>query len=208
MPALNDVKLSLKIVFSLVFAGVLSIILVGGASYYMGSKTNASLHELEIMHSLTSRRDQLRRFQAEIIGDLEFLANMRDVAPMFKVLTNAIEATEKQIGEGAIKRAYVDESPHPVGERQLLDFADDGSKYSAMHKRLHPTLRKYLNSRGYYDIFLINPESLTIFPLTHQATAIKQVLQPCQFICRPVLGRPKPWLGLLRYNYRWSGCKV
>jgi len=82
---------------------------------------------------------------------------------MFKVLTNAIEATEKQIGEGAIKRAYVDESPHPVGERQLLDFADDGSKYSAMHKRLHPTLRKYLNSRGYYDIFLINPEGDIVY---------------------------------------------
>jgi len=144
------------------------------------------------------------------IVDLEFLANMRDVAPMFKVLTNAIEATEKQIGEGAIKRAYVDESPHPVGERQLLDFADDGSKYSAMHKRLHPTLRKYLNSRGYYDIFLINPEGdivYTVFKETDFQTNLVSPYAPsngdqASFAAMPVymsagFGSPETLVGVV-----------
>ena len=169
MRVFNNIDLSKKIVFSLVFAGLFSIICVGGISYFLGIRSNAENQESRVLKSLHSRQDQVQRFQGSVIGDLKFLSDMRDVAPMFKVLTNATKASEEKGGEGSVKFAYVDGSPHPAGEREFLDAADDGSKYTAMHKRLHPTLRQYLYSRGYYDIFMINPDGDIVYSVYKEA---------------------------------------
>lgn len=169
MSAIANIKLSKKIVLALVLACFSSIFLVGGISYYLGVKHNAVLAEHELLVQLRSRQSQVYQFQGNVIGDLKFLTEMRDTAPMFKVLTEATKAAEKKNGTDSLRTAYVDESPFPAGERELLDQADDGTKYSNMHKRLHPTLRQYLYSRGYYDIFLINTEGQIVYSVYKEA---------------------------------------
>jgi len=54
---------------------------------------------------------------------------------------------------------YLRRNPHPVGSKQLLDAADDGSAYSRVHARLHPIFRDMLERYGVYDIFLIDAAS-------------------------------------------------
>ncbi len=56
-----------------------------------------------------------------------------------------------------LRRLYVDENPHPVGQRQDLDDPGDGSAYSALHSDLQPEARYFLASHGYYDVFLCDP---------------------------------------------------
>ena len=163
MSRFASMKLSLKIVLSLLFAGFLSVALVGGITYFVGLNNNKVAYDLEARASIESRSALMSAGQGDIIGDLEFLTKMRDTAPMFKVLSKAIDDGTEESSKDAIKNAYVDGSPHPVGEREFLDAADDGTKYSAMHKRIHPTFREYLYSRGYYDIFLINLEGDIIY---------------------------------------------
>ena len=163
MQAVNNISLKVKMVMALVFAGLISVVLVGGISYYIELKANSVFYEEQTMTSVVARQNGLQDLQGDVVGDLEYLSANRDVAPMFAVLTRAIAESVKNDGEGALKKAYVEDSPYPVGEREFLDSADDGSKYSAMHKRLHPTLRQYLYSRGYYDIFLINPEGDVVY---------------------------------------------
>ena len=54
---------------------------------------------------------------------------------------------------------YIVNNPNPLGQKELLAGADDGSEYSTLHKKYHPSIRQFLNTFGYYDIFLVDHES-------------------------------------------------
>ncbi|MEM9825492.1 MAG: methyl-accepting chemotaxis protein [Planctomycetota bacterium] len=58
-----------------------------------------------------------------------------------------------------LQHQYISANPHPLGSKELLDQADDGSQYSKLHGTYHPVVRNYLKQFGYYDIFLCDLES-------------------------------------------------
>ena len=57
---------------------------------------------------------------------------------------------------------YIAANPHPLGSKNNLDRANDGSRYSELHGAMHPYLRTALRQFGLYDIFLIEPRNGTI----------------------------------------------
>lgn len=59
----------------------------------------------------------------------------------------------------AFQHAYIFKNSHPLGSKHLLDAADDQTEYSSIHQRVHPIVRSYLEKFGYYDIFLVDPDS-------------------------------------------------
>ena len=54
---------------------------------------------------------------------------------------------------------YISNNENPLGEKENLDAARDGSTYSKLHAKYHPVVRSYLRKFGYYDIFLCDLES-------------------------------------------------
>lgn len=63
----------------------------------------------------------------------------------------------------ALQYLYIQKNSHPLGSKHLLDSAKDGSAYSRDHQQLHGFLRSVIGAFGYYDIFLIDPESGDVF---------------------------------------------
>ena len=59
----------------------------------------------------------------------------------------------------ALQYHYLSGNPNPVGEKDDLTQAADGSAYSRLHARYHPVIRSYLKKFGYYDIFLVDHET-------------------------------------------------
>lgn len=57
-----------------------------------------------------------------------------------------------------LQHFYIAENQYPVGSKQKLDNAGDGSRWSALHEEFHPVMRNFLNKFGYYDIFLVEPD--------------------------------------------------
>ena len=49
---------------------------------------------------------------------------------------------------------YISNNPNPLGSKEDLDAAPDGSTYSKLHAKFHPIVRSYLRKFEYYDIFL------------------------------------------------------
>ncbi len=72
---------------------------------------------------------------------------------------------------------YIQKNRYPLGEKHKLDSIGDGSSYDRVHKNLHPKIRQYLEEFGYYDIFLVEPESgkivYTVFKELDFATSLK-----------------------------------
>lgn len=59
---------------------------------------------------------------------------------------------ERQI---ALQDYFLARNPHPLGAKDLLVDAPELGAYGKSHQRYHPTFHRYLNSFGFYDIFLI-----------------------------------------------------
>ena len=59
----------------------------------------------------------------------------------------------------ALQYEYISNNSNALGEKHLLTDTGDGSTYSQVHKALHPMLRDFLETFGYYDIFLADPET-------------------------------------------------
>jgi methyl-accepting chemotaxis protein len=55
-----------------------------------------------------------------------------------------------------LQSLYISENSHPIGAKEKLDAASDGSTYSIHHEKYHPIIRNYLEKFGYYDIFLVD----------------------------------------------------
>jgi len=59
----------------------------------------------------------------------------------------------------ALQYAYIQTNANPLGNKHLLDASSDGTDYSALHEKVHPTVRSFLERFGYYDIFLVDIDS-------------------------------------------------
>src|SRR5690349_727211 len=57
---------------------------------------------------------------------------------------------------------YIAANPQPLGSKNNLDRANDGSRYSELHAQIHPYLRTALAKFGLYDIFLVEPRNGTV----------------------------------------------
>ncbi len=54
---------------------------------------------------------------------------------------------------------YIVSNPNPIGSKDELEKANDGSEYSLVHSKYHSLFRRYAERFGYYDIFLIDAET-------------------------------------------------
>ncbi|MFC2094196.1 SpoIIE family protein phosphatase [Bacteroidota bacterium] len=58
-----------------------------------------------------------------------------------------------------LQNSYISSNVNEVGEKHLLDYADERSTYNKVHKKYHPIIRSYLEKFGYYDIFLVDSKT-------------------------------------------------
>ncbi len=59
----------------------------------------------------------------------------------------------------ALQYYYIKANHNQLGEKHKLDAADEVSSYSKLHAKYHPAIRDFLEQFGYYDIFLVDPDS-------------------------------------------------
>lgn len=135
---------------------------------------------------LEQQKESLRGFaQARANSLEEYLSSIK--ADMFAVSDNletlvalrAYEAGWAELGDNpqdTLQDLYINENPNPLGEKHKLDFAPDGSAYSAAHETHHPWFREFLELRGYYDIFLFSNNGdlvYTVFKELDYATNLR-----------------------------------
>jgi methyl-accepting chemotaxis protein len=93
--------------------------------------------------------------------------------------TPNVNAIVRQLGDHAValQYHYIKANPNPLGAKDQLDRAQDASKYSEIHARYHPVVRSFLEKFGYYDIFLVHPDTgdivYSVFKELDFATSLK-----------------------------------
>jgi methyl-accepting chemotaxis protein len=88
---------------------------------------------------------------------LEFSKKNPQNAPDMAATTNATDAIT-----AALQYQYIAKNPAALGKKFELNAASDNSTYSKLHAQFHPSLTTAQQQLGYYDIFLVEPESKRI----------------------------------------------
>ena len=76
-----------------------------------------------------------------------------------------------------LQSLYISGNANPLGSKDKLMSANDGSEWTKVHEKYHPVLQSFLQQFGYYDIFLVDVETgtvlYTVFKELDFATSLK-----------------------------------
>ncbi len=106
------------------------------------------------------------------IALIEYLTSVREEARFWarnRIMRDALQefsSAWRELGgdaEKTLQKLYIDENPHPLGKKDNLESAGDGSRYSEIHARYHYWLRTFLIHRGLYDVFLFDPAGALVY---------------------------------------------
>ncbi|MFK5977700.1 MAG: methyl-accepting chemotaxis protein [Rhizobiaceae bacterium] len=159
---LTSLSIAQKIPSIIAVVAIVAVTATGAFSYI---KANSALkHEVsELLEAvLDARKLALGIWFKAIDGDIE----VQSQNPLVQTaLTDFSSAWDEIPGnpETTLQRIYIDENPHPTGQKENLDAGSDGSRYSEMHAKYHPYLRAFLRDRGYYDIFLFDTKGNLVY---------------------------------------------
>lgn len=62
-----------------------------------------------------------------------------------------------------LQAAYIDDNPHPIGQKDLLDRSDATIPYNFQHANFHGVYRAIKDQLGLYDLFLIDPAGTIVY---------------------------------------------
>jgi methyl-accepting chemotaxis protein len=155
MQRLNSIPLSKKLP---IFIVGFSVLLAAGlitVSLFALQKYAFSAVENQMFSMISDRRFAVRQMLKGVEADLESLA-------VSSATANALIDFEESWGalggdaRSELTQAYIDSNPNAVGSKHLLDRAQGDAAYHTDHALYHPGLRTLIETKGYYDAFLIN----------------------------------------------------
>ncbi len=114
------------------------------------------------------KRTQIGGYLDSIKEDVQLLAENHMMIDGLE----AFEAGWNQQGSNVtakLQKMYIHDNPNPAGQKHRLDVAKGENLYNEAHAQFHPWLRGLLESRGYYDIFLINHEGKVVYSVFKEA---------------------------------------
>jgi methyl-accepting chemotaxis protein len=104
----------------------------------------------------------IKDYLTSIEEDISILATSQEIRDNLRQFQGAWEEITDNKTQ-FLQKGYINDNPHPIGEKEKLDYHEDGSSYSYVHQTLHPWFRQTLYSKGYYDMFLVNLQGDIIY---------------------------------------------
>lgn len=151
----SNLMISAKLPLIIVAMVLISTIATNTNSIMQAEKSTLHVVQKELDALRSARVNALETYLASISEDLTSMAYGQETIDAIKGFSTAW----KEIPGNKIdmlQRLYIHDNPYPTGEKEKLDFANDGSSYSEVHAKHHAYFRHFLQSKGYYDIFLID----------------------------------------------------
>ncbi|MFO1243086.1 MAG: methyl-accepting chemotaxis protein [Rickettsiales bacterium] len=148
-------SISKKIPGLILLASLATAAAGGFAGYFLGGKEIVSLQETLLKDVAKERKAVFDSLFASIGEDLRISSTSPLTTEAIDEFTTSWDELEGS-PEYTLQQLYVSGNPNPESEKQKLADANDGSRYSEVHRKYHPAFLKFLSERGYYDVFLIN----------------------------------------------------
>lgn len=152
--------------------GVAGVLLCGAilgiTAYNQASQSLGDAQKAHISSVNTLKKDFLSNYLNSITEDVKSLAQNQttmDAVQEFTAQWNGLGQNQTAY----LQDQYIAKNPNPTGQKEKLDFAPDGTTYSQTHSKFHPFFRGFLQSKGYYDIFLFDNDGNVVFTVFKEA---------------------------------------
>lgn len=111
-------------------------------------------HETNSEALLDIKKQLLQHYDKEFIGKLK---RNKNITADTEDYINHLSDTSTRL-----QNSYIVHNPNPTGSKQNLDRVPEKNEYNDTHQLYHPIIKKYLDTFGFYDIFLVDAETGTI----------------------------------------------
>lgn len=162
MATSNTISISKKLPAILVMIATVAIACTSLIATYEARKWLMEESKLRLATIAAGQAERMDAWLTDFASDITTQAQtewlreaMQDIDASWRA--QGLDATKR------VLRLYVSGNPHPPGARDLLEDAGDGSPFSIQHAKIHADFRSILESKGYYDVFLINPEGDIVY---------------------------------------------
>jgi len=159
---MNALKVSQKLpLYFAGFSAAISIILSAAALFAFHSYAERSVRS-QMESLLADRGAAVDNMMTAIEADLISLA----ASPATSSALAGFGETWNEIGNSAaqeLQAAYIKDNRHPTGEKHKLHRGDGDAAYHDIHETYHGGMRTLIETKGYYDAFLISPEGDIIY---------------------------------------------
>ena len=147
---------------------VVFTVLVSITSFWMASRALEERRDVAFSTLQQERMDELVRWLEGVSVDLIHLAGSTSTREALVAFSNG---WTMMFGDpaGTLQQLYIDENPHPPGQRSALDTAADGSMWSQVHLRFHPGFRSFAEMRGYDGLFLFDLEGNLLYSVAKRS---------------------------------------
>lgn len=152
---LNHLKISLRLPLVVVLIVVVLTLFISVSAFIQAGTVVEDQVKDRLSAVLASRKSELTAYLQSIREDLDLVAENQNTLDALHAFANAwgeIEGNQQNVLQGL----YINNNPHPTGEKDKLYDAGDGSSYSSTHAKYHPWFHRLQQSREYYDVFLFN----------------------------------------------------
>ncbi|MBB4266330.1 methyl-accepting chemotaxis protein [Roseospira visakhapatnamensis] len=144
---------------------LLSVVITGGLAYWHAAEEMTEEAKGKLIALREGRAGALTDYLSGIDADLAVVAADETVA---EALRRFAAAQADLTGAGAdltktLQAAYITANPNPPGDKHRLDAAPGGTAYDQVHGDVHPWFRTLQQQRGYYDVFLLDPDGTVIY---------------------------------------------
>ena len=162
MNIFNKIKISMKLTAVITLLGLVSASAIGGLGYNAAKHSLRAESEAKLDAVLSNRSEALKSFLNSVESDLKTQVvnpSVKNALVEFEQAWNELPANKTSYLQGQ----YITNNPHPLGQKEELDAANDGTSYSAVHAKYHPYFRTIQRDRGYYDVFLFDNDGNLIY---------------------------------------------
>ena len=168
MKTRRSLQLAHKLPLFVVGFGILVAVVLVTLSN-IGFKNNTIASSKENFKSIVASREMaLKSFFAGVDADLLSVADMPSTAEAIERFTTSWNGMDGDPGR-TLRQAYVTDNPNALGQKHLLDRATEDSSYNMHHGNFHSAFRTVMETKGYYDVFLINMAGDIIYSVFKEA---------------------------------------
>ncbi|NRB18760.1 MAG: HAMP domain-containing protein [Rhodobacteraceae bacterium] len=168
MKSFNSLKLAHKLPMFFVGFGVLMATILVSLSN-MSFKNNTVARTEEHFQAIVADRElALTTFMDGVDADILTMAAAPSTAQALQGFNKSWTEMDGDPGQ-TLRQAYVNDNPNPLGQKHLLTRAPETSPYNNHHEGFHPGLRVLMETKGYYDVFLINMAGDIIYSVFKEA---------------------------------------
>lgn len=127
--------------------------------------------EVMIVADLSDRSENAISEFKVYLEDVEHDLHMWSTLPVTRQALTQFTAAWQELDRPSdyLTHHYIDNNPNPIGQRDRLDAARDGSSYTNAHRNFHSSYNALKDERGYYDVFLFDVDGNLVYSVFKEA---------------------------------------